>query len=81
MQTSPAEALFRLYMDKKDLTLSDFEMALNLERDLAVDTSKVTRFEVIDHSAEAKGRFVVEHGKSVELSLQDDGRTLKVFLK
>lgn len=43
-------------------------------------TGKVTRFEVIDHSSKKRGRYVVEKGIKVELSLQDDNRTLKVFL-
>ena len=54
---------------------------------------KVTRFEVIDLTSEAvesnfkefsipdMGRVLVKYGISVELSYQDDGRTLKVFLK
>lgn len=51
------------------------------------DCSAVTRFEVIDHTAGAVSycpevpRSVVARGVSVELSLQDDGRTLKVFLR
>jgi hypothetical protein len=39
---------------------------------------KVTRFEVIDHTGE--GRVLVKNGVKVELSLQDDDRTLKVFI-
>ena len=42
--------------------------------------SEVTRFEVIDHTSKQGGRIVVEYGVKVELSLQDDNRTLKVFL-
>lgn len=38
---------------------------------------KVTRFEVIDEN----GRAYTEHYCKVELSYQDDGRTLKVFIK
>lgn len=47
-----------------------------------METDKVTRFEVIDHTAMADpvGRIVVKRGVKVKLSLQDDGRTLKVFL-
>ena len=53
-----------------------------------MDTSKVTRVEVIDHTKpdeEGGGRRVIVPANSiddlkVELSLQDDGRTLKVFL-
>jgi hypothetical protein len=40
------------------------------------DTSKVTRFEVIDES----GRVYTKHNCTIELSYQDDGRTLKVFI-
>jgi|TARA_B110000483_G_scaffold221969_1_gene278475 hypothetical protein len=40
-------------------------------------TDKVTRFEVIDES----GRVIVKYDVSVELNYQDDGKTLKVFLK
>ena len=41
---------------------------------------EVTRFEVIDHTSKAKGRVVVEYGVKVEVSIQDDGRTMKIFL-
>lgn len=45
-------------------------------------TKSITRFEVIDHTAknEKRGRIVVEYNVNVELSLQDESRTLKVFL-
>ena len=35
-----------------------------------------TRFEVIDSA----GRRLVEYGVNIEISMQDDGRTMKVFL-
>ena len=38
---------------------------------------QVTRFEVIGKN----GRQLVEHGVSVTASLQDDDRTLKIFLE
>lgn len=49
------------------------------------DTTKVTRFEVIDHrqsrtSASDSARALVVYGAKVELSFQDYNRTLKVFL-
>lgn len=45
------------------------------------DTSKVTRVEVIQHSPPHNGRVYVNHNaKNVEISLQDDGRTLKLYL-
>ena len=40
------------------------------------DNSKVTRFEVID----LNGRAYTYYNCKVELSYQDDGRTLKVFI-
>lgn len=48
-----------------------------------VDLSKVTRFEVIDHThtdPAAEGRILVRYGVKVEVDLQDDGKTLKIFL-
>lgn len=44
---------------------------------MVLDVSKVTRFEVIDDS----GRRYVIKWASVSLSLQDEERTLKVFVK
>jgi hypothetical protein len=41
-----------------------------------MDVNNVTRFEVIDKS----GRAYTKHGIQIELSLQDEGRTLKVFI-
>jgi len=43
-------------------------------------TKSITRFEVIDHTSKKRGRIVVEYNVNVELSLQDENRTLKVFL-
>lgn len=45
----------------------------------------ITRFEVIDHRGPVfhdyqRGRVYSAHGCTVELSYQDDGRTLKVFV-
>jgi hypothetical protein len=53
-----------------------------------MDTSKVTRVEVINHGApldyvgtiDTFGRLLGTWNCSVELSLQDGGRTLNVFL-
>ena len=39
---------------------------------------QVTRFEVIDEEGRSYTKYNVE---DIELSFQDDGRTLKVFLK
>ena len=43
---------------------------------------KVTRVEVIQHSPPHNGRAYTNYNaKDVELQYQDDGRTLKIFLK
>ena len=41
------------------------------------NTKTITRFEVINE----KGRVLVYYNVKVELLYQDDGKTLKVFLK
>ena len=52
-----------------------------------MDTSKVTRVEIIDHTGDSNsedyGRVYVKWNKNikVEVHLQDDDRTLKVFVK
>ena len=48
-----------------------------------IDTETVNRFEVIDHTKsveEGGGRVLTAHDVQVDVSLQDDGRTLKVFI-
>jgi phosphopantetheinyl transferase (holo-ACP synthase) len=43
-----------------------------------MDIDKVTRFEVVDN----KGRAYVKYGvQELKLSLQDDGKTLKAFVR
>ena len=45
-----------------------------------IDESIITRVEVIDHQG-GQGRVFVKHNcQEVELSIQDEGRTLKVFI-
>ena len=44
------------------------------------DYEKVTRFEVIDHTSSKEGRILVKHGVMVDVSIQDEGITMKVFL-
>jgi hypothetical protein len=46
------------------------------------NASKVTRVEVIQHSPPFNGRAYTNYNaKDVEIQFQDDGRTLKIFLK
>lgn len=69
------------------------EQALTAERDAlraanadltqllqAKSFGDASRFEVIDHTATMQGRALVKKGVKVELSRQDHGQTLKVFL-
>ncbi|MFY8161969.1 MAG: hypothetical protein ACOVNU_11615 [Candidatus Kapaibacteriota bacterium] len=47
-----------------------------------LDTSKVNRVEVIQHSEPYNGRAYTNYfAKDVEIHLQDESRTLKIFLK
>jgi len=48
-----------------------------LDKCMKPDDSKITRFEVIDE----KGRAYTNNNCKIELSYQDDNRTLKVFIK
>jgi hypothetical protein len=50
---------------------------LDFLRDFLRDLREVTRFEVIDE----QGRFLIIRPARVSLSLQDQGRTLKVFVE
>ena len=45
--------------------------------DRRIRDKTINRFELIDET----GRVVVKYDVSVELNYQDDGKTLKVFLK
>ena len=47
-----------------------------------MNTDKVTRIEVIDHQSDPViGRAYTKYNcEKVELQLQDDGRTLKIFI-
>ena len=58
------------------------------EDTIYVDSDKINRIEVINHAKNDKpiGRLLVlykelGHFEEVEFSVQDDGQTLKIFLK
>ena len=55
--------------------MSNSKMKVSADRRIRDKT--INRFELIDET----GRVVVKYGVSVELLYQDDGKTLKVFLK
>jgi hypothetical protein len=56
------------------------EEAKKMSSELPVEYPQVDRFEVIDHTSKARGRVVVEYGVKVEVSIQDGGKTMKIFL-
>lgn len=62
---SGAEDQFSIYSNDEELPLD-----------------KVTRLEVINHRGDNSGRFFThwEKDNKIEGSLQDDGRTLKIFI-
>jgi hypothetical protein len=54
----------------------------NTNKQKILDISKVTRVEVIQHSEPYNGRAYTNYNaKDVEIQLQDDNKTLKIFLK
>ena len=75
---------------KDILYLSDEYETLTLENniiDMKVDVNKIDRLEIINHAKNDKaiGRLLtlykeLKDFKSLELSVQDDGKTLKIFL-
>ncbi len=61
--------------------LTAFELGAKWQQEFN-DTSQVTRVEVIQHSEPYNGRVYTNYNaKEVEIQLQDDGKTLKIFLK
>ena len=62
---------------------STINRALRMEKEQIElpDYDKVTRFEVIDHTSSKEGRIFVKYSVMVDVSIQDNGRTMKVFLK
>ena len=82
------KSLFDYLQNEHNLLLTISEMDEVIIHSLNVVNSdcfkkegnQVTRFEVIDHKANGKGRILVEREVKVEVSIQDDGKTMKVFL-
>ena len=79
-----AERLLRaLYTENESLKAERDQMLADQFAEGAAAYTKVTRFEVIDHRSEDGGRCLIigpDKSLSVRPTLQDDGRTLKVFL-
>jgi SHS2 domain-containing protein len=70
------EKLAEQYWDKQPYNEDAYVVGYTQCQEDMINNVKVTRFEVIDES----GRVCTRHNCKVELSYQDDGRTLKVFL-
>ena len=60
-----------------NLVASVASQALSIIQELQNKNKELTRLEVIDES----GRVYVNNNCKMELSYQDEGRTLKIFLK
>jgi hypothetical protein len=72
------EGMQHLEFNKDDLDSMTADIIAAVQTEA---TTKVSRFEVIDHTETGTGRDFVKYGANVELNYQDDGKTLKVFLK
>lgn len=62
--------------------LEQLQSSSDKQKELQTDMSKVSRVEVIQHSKPYNGRAYSNYNaKDVEIQLQDEGKTLKIFLK
>ncbi len=70
------------YLTKEDFD-SLVKQAKEMEEKQAIDKySNVSRLEVIQHSDPYNGRAYTNYNaKDVDLQIQDEGKTLKIFLK
>jgi hypothetical protein len=87
-QETLEEAAERILFDNTGMLVENHPTIKQSMLDLAKwqqdqnDTLKVTRVEVIQHSPPFNGRAYTNYNaKDVEIQLQDDGKTLKIFLK
>ena len=70
-----------MYNDNQYLLENITLKAKEKENDILANLiENVDRFEVIDHTAQFKGRCYTKYNCEVELSIQDDGKTLKTFI-
>jgi hypothetical protein len=79
MKQTAVEWLCEQYHLKQDIEIVKEAKEMEKQQN---DTSKVKRVEVIQHSPPYNGRaFTKYDAKDVEIQFQDDGYTLKIFLK
>lgn len=62
-------------IDDLDLSPKQIGMLIDCAIENLIDIDKINRLEVID-----KGREYVKYKKLKDISIQDEGRTLKIFL-
>ena len=72
----------QLFNKRGKFTKGDIDQAKEMEKEQIIDASKINRVEVIQHSEPYNGRAYTNYrAKDVEIQFQDNGRTLKIFLK
>ena len=81
-QTAVEWLVEQLPMRIKNSMMGEIEQARAMEKQQIIDASKINRVEVIQHSEPYNGRAYTNYNaKDVEIQVQDNGRTLKIFLK
>jgi hypothetical protein len=59
-----------------------YDKAKEMEKQQIIDASKINRVEVIQHSEPYNGRAYTNYNaKDVEIQVQDNNETLKIFLR
>jgi len=54
---------------------------MSADKKLKEKIAKVTRLVIVDHKEEGLGRLIDEWDTKIDFSFQDDGKTLKIFMK
>jgi hypothetical protein len=78
------EWYFKQMQSKEHFTQDEFDSIYEQAKEMEKQQSfeNVNRVEVIQHSEPYNGRVYTNYNaKDVELQLQDNGKTLKIFLK
>ena len=88
MKQTSVEWLEKIRQGQKEKHFDDYEWeiafnhAKEMEKEQMLNTSKINRVEVIQHSEPYNGRaYVNNNAKDVEIQFQDNNETLKIFLK
>ena len=88
MKQTSVEWLEKIRQGQKEKPFDDYEWeiafnyAKEIEKEQMLNTSKINRVEVIQHSEPYNGRaYVNNNAKDVEIQFQDNNETLKIFLK